>query len=316
MPTANKASIATLAVVAVCALILVGPAVWGFIDGVVVFPWEKNTTTTIIVPPGGQVDLFMNLNHFVDGGAPAATTVWLYDANMNFFSSAASSTNLVTFTQKATPGAHLWYQIRAAAPNAAAYATYTSPLREVIVPEGDVNGDAFLTLAPVMIHETSTSAATFTITDQIGQSINAEATQYVNATDTSLFVNIGVTSDCSWGTPEDFIDARTGRHYLWGGWVVLSCTTSQGITNADFAFSTPTLYYYGFRLPTITNFASTGYNTHILAIMAPSGFTASADFDFDLYDTMWASSLTGVTLGSFLNGDSDLNPTALANKVV
>jgi hypothetical protein len=258
----------------------------------------------------------MNLNHLVDGGAPAATTVWLYDENMNFFSSAASSTNLVTFTQKATPGAHLWYQIRATAPNSATYVTYTTPLREVIVPQGDVNGDAFLTLAPVFIQETSTSAATFTVTDQTGNSVvNETAGFFVNTADVSLTVNIAITSDCSYGTPEDFTDQRTGKHYLWGAWVVLSCTVSQAITNWDASFSTPTLYYYCFRIPTITNYAATGYNAHTLEIRCAAGFTTSADFDLDLHDTCWATSLDGITTASFLNGDSDLNPTAIASKV-
>jgi len=316
MPKSSKASIATLVIVAAVALVLVGPALFTAIDNVVVFPWETPPNTTTIIP-GGQVDLFMNLYHTVDGGAPAATTVWLYDANLNYFSSAASSSGLVTFTQKGTPGAHLWYQIRATAPNSATYVTYTTPLREVIVPEGDVNGDAFLTIAPVGIHELSTSAATFTITDQAGQTINTEATQYVNATDTSLFVNIAITSDCSWGTPEDFTDQRTGKSYLWGAWIVLSCTTSQAISNFAWSWSSPTLYYYVFRLPTIMNYATTGYkNGHIFEIKAPTGFTASADFDFDLYDSCWASSLAGISINSFQNGDSDLNPTALTNKVV
>lgn len=315
MPKSSKASIATLVIVAAVAFVMVGPTIFSAIDNAVVFPWETQNTTTTIVP-GGQVDLFMNLYHTVDGGAPAATTVWLYDANLNYFSSAASSSGLVTFTQKGTPGAHLWYQIRATAPNSATYVTYTTPLREVIVPEGDVNGDAFLTIAPVGIHETSTSVATFNVTDQVGQIISTEATKYVNSTDTSLTVNVAITVDCSYGTPEDFTDTRTGKSYLWGAWIVLSCTTSQGITNFAAAWSSPTLYYYAFRIPTITRSTAYGYNTHIITIECAAGFTASADFDFDLFDTCWASSLSGININSFMNGDSDLNPTALVNKVV
>ena len=46
-----------------------------------------------------------------------------------------------------------------------------------------------------------------------------------------------------------------------------------------------------------------------------TGFTASADFDFDMYDTCWANSVADISSSSFMNGDSDLNPFAITSSV-
>jgi len=262
------------------------------------------------------VDLSIKAVHVLDRGDPAATPIRVYDANMNFIESASTSSGIATFSAPYWEGETIFLQARAAAPNSATYVTYTTPLMQFTVPEGDVNGDAEL---PILgLWETSTSVAYFNITDQTAATIYTEATDYVNTTDTQLNFMVSITADCVYGTPEDFTDYDTGKNYLAGVWIVLTATASQAtITNYVAHFYSASLEYYIFKMPMIVRDSDLGYQTgrSITIGDGATAFTASADFDFDMYDTCWANSVSDISSSSFMNGDSDLNVASLANKV-
>jgi hypothetical protein len=263
-----------------------------------------------------QVDLSIKTLHALDRGNPAATPIRVYDADMNFIESASTSSGIATFSAPYWEGETIYLQARAAAPNDAAYVTYTTPLLQYTVPEGDVNGDAELPI--LQLWETSTTAAYYNVTDQNSAAIYTEATQFVNTTDTSLNVLVTITADCVYGTPEDFTDYDTGKHYLAGVWLVLKATASQAtITNYVAHFYSASLEWYIFKIPMIVYDSDLGYQTGRMFTIGDGStvFTASADFDFDLYDTCWANSVSDISSSSFMNGDSDLNPASLANKV-
>jgi hypothetical protein len=299
----------------VIVLVAVG-VVTGFI---VISGWgnTNTTTTTTTAVTGEQVDLFLMLQHETAQEAPAATPVNFYNTNRAYFGSWTSSSGLVTVTQKMIAGTTMYFQVRAAAPNAAAYATYTTPLVAFTVPHGDVNGDAYIQTDPYLIHETSTSAATFAITDQDNNAVSTEATIYVNDTDTSLNVLVSITTNCDYGTPEDFTDMATGYSYKAGMFLVLKSTATQTLNSVYTHFYSSSLHFYIFQLPMLirsTNLGYIGSRTFVIDTGTAS-FTASADFDFDIYDTCQLDSTGAINENSFKNGDSDLNPTAIANKV-
>ncbi len=262
------------------------------------------------------VDLSIKLMHALDRGNPAATPIRVYDADMNFIESASTSSGVATFLAPYWEGESIYLQVRAAAPNSASYVTYTTPLLEYVVPVGDVNGDAEL---PVLsIQETSTSAATFNIVDQGFATISTEATDFVNSTDTQLTITISITADCSYGTPEDFTDMDTNKHYLSGVFLVVKSTAAQPtLRNYIANFYSSSLQYYIFRIPMIVSDSDLGYQTARTITIGDgaTAFVAAADFDFDIFDTCWANSVADINENSFQNGDSDLNPTAVANKV-
>lgn len=262
-----------------------------------------------------QVDLSIKCLHSLDRGNPAATPIRVYDANKNFIESSSTSSGIATFAAPYWEGETIYLQARAAAPVSSTYVTYTTPMMEYVVPDGDVNGDAELPL--LMLDETSTSEATITGRDQDGALVATEAGEdHVNTTDTDLYFVITVTADCVYGTPADFTDYDTGKHYLGGAWLVIFATASQGISNYDHAFSTPDYYFYVFRLPMIVHDSDLGYTTsHEFHVRSASGFTASADFDIDVYDTVWADSLAAINSNSFLDGDSDLTPDVITSAV-
>lgn len=267
-------------------------------------------------PDAEQVDLSIKLTHALDRGNPAATPVRVYDANMVFIESASTSSGVATFGEAYYEGETIYIQARAAAPASSTFVTYTTPMVPYVVPAPDVNGDA--QLKGLNLWEVSTSVATFAVTDQDGVTVSTEATDYVNATDTSLNILVSITADCAFGTPEDFTDMDTDREYLAGVWLVLTSTESQSISNYDHHFYSSSLHYYIFNIPMIVRDSDLGYQTGRTFTIdtGTSTFTASADFDFDLYDICWASSFGDISENSFLDGDSDLNPAANANKVV
>lgn len=261
------------------------------------------------------VDLSIKLFHELDRGDPAATPIRVYDAAKVFIESASTSSGVATFKAPYWEGETIYLQIRAAAPNSADYVTYTSPLIEILVPEGDVNGDA--ELSTIGIWETTTSVATLTITDQDGASISDTTQNYINTTDTSVDVLVSITADCVYGTPEAFTDMDTGKHYLAGVWLRVNCTQPQSINNYDAHFYSQYGHYYIFSIPMVIRDSDFGYTTgRTFSIdTGTSGFSASANFTLDLFDTCWADSLAGISENSFMNGDSDLNPTAVATLV-
>jgi hypothetical protein len=262
------------------------------------------------------VDLSIKVLHELDRGNPAATPIRVYDANMEFIESSSTSSGIATFAAPYWEGETVYLQARAAAPSSASYVTYTTPLLSYTVPEGDVNGDAELPM--LYLWETSTSTADYNITDQTSASIYAEATDFVNTTDTSLNILISITADCAYGTPEAFTDMDTAKHYLAGIWLYVKGTASQaGIINYVAHFYSSSLHFYVFNIPMVVYDSDLGYQTARTIVIGDgsTGFTASADFDFDLFDTCWANSVSDISESSFLNGDSDLNPSALANKV-
>lgn len=263
------------------------------------------------------VDLSIKTFHQIDRGNPAATPIRVYDANKNFIESATTSSGIATFAAPYWEGETIYLQARAAAPSSTTYVTYTTPMMEYVIPEGDVNGDAELpTLA---LWETSTSVATFVVWDNTDEKqIDTEATMYVNTTDTELTITIAITADCAYGTPEDFTDFDSDKHYLSGVWLMIKSTSSQStITNYDVHFYSSSLHIYIFRMPMIVRDTDLGYQTGRTFTVGDgaTSFVAAADFDFDIYDTCWANSVADITESSFMNGDSDLNPTALENKV-
>ena len=300
-------------------LIVVG---WGIWSGAFVNMWNQYSPEPYRVAPDGfdnaeQVDLSIDTYHMLDKGDPAATPIRVYDANMNFIESASTSSGVATFSAAYWEGETIYLQARATAPSSATYVTYTTPLMKYVVPQGDVNGDA--QLPSLGLWETSTSVIVYNITDQGGNKVYLEASEYhVNTTDTQLNVLVTITSDCAYGTPEDFTDMDTGKHYLSGAWLVVKSTATQsGLTGYVAHFYSSSLEYYVFNMPMIVYDADLGYQTANTFTLADgtTGFTASADFDFDMYDTCWANSFGDISASSFMNGDSDLNPFAITSSV-
>lgn len=258
-----------------------------------------------------QVDLSIKTMHSLDRGDPAATPIRVYDANKHFIESASTSSGIATFAAPYWEGETIYLQARAAAPSSTGYVIYTTTMLEYTVPEGDVNGDAELPL--LELHETSVNVATFIATDQSGNKIGTSATvDNVNTTDTSVIVTVTIDGDTCYGTPADFIDYDTGKNYLAGVWLVLATDTDQPISNYQHMFSTPTLFYYVWSIPMIVHDDDLGYaGAYAFTMKASSDFVADTTFDMDIFDTCWAASLATITSNSFLDGDSDLNPTQL-----
>lgn len=262
------------------------------------------------------VDLSIKVLHELDRGNPAATPIRVYDSNMQFVESSSTSSGIATFAAPYWEGEQIYLQARAAAPSSATYVTYTTSLMSYTVPEGDVNGDAELPM--LYLWETSTSTADYNITEQSAAKIYTEGTDFVNTTDTQLNVLVSITADCAFGTPEDFTDMDTGKHYLAGVWLVMQSTASQATVNQFVThFYSSSMHFYIFKIPMVVYDSDLGYQTARTFIIGDGStvFVAAASLDFDLYDTMWANSVSDISESSFLNGDSDLNPSALANKV-
>jgi len=263
------------------------------------------------------VDLSIKIQHKLYQDNINASSVYVYDANQAWIETVTSSSGVATFGSDYWEGETIYVQIRPAAPNAAAYYTYETPMMEYIVPEGDVNGDAQLPTYYCML--TSTAVATFSLFDQAMNSVTATAaTNALNSTDTECRVAISCTTATSFGTPEDFTDQVTGKHYLSGAWILLWSNTSLTVQNADFAFTTPDYLYWVFRMDPIERDINGLYLTPTMfTIMASSsGFYASDSiFYVDIFDTCWADSVSTINVGSFLNGDSDLNPSEIDAEV-
>jgi hypothetical protein len=236
---------------------------------------------------------------------------------MNFIESASTSSGIATFSAPYWEGETIYLQARAAAPAATTFVTYTTPLMQYTVPEGDVNGDAELPI--LSLWEVSTSVISYNITDQGGSTVYLEASEaHANTTDTQLNVLVSITSDCAFGTPEDFTDYDTGKHYLSGAWLVLKATASQaGLSGYVTHFYSASLEWYIYRIPMIVYDADLGYQTANTFSLADgvTGLTASADFDFDMFDICWANSVSDISSSSFMNGDSNLNPFAITSAV-
>ena len=228
---------------------------------------------------------------------------------------ASSSSGAVTFLTKVYENTQMSHQIRVAAPGTSGYVTHTTPLTPFAVGQGDVNGDYSIGTFPLW--ELSTSEATFTIEDQDGGTIDTEATQFVNTTDTSIDVKVSITADCVFGTPEDFTDMDSGDHYLAGTWLVLKSTATQDFSNSVAHFYSSSLHFYIFWIPMIIYDSDMGYQTVRIFTLdtGTAGFAASADFDFDIYDMCKADNYQDIDENSFVDGDSDLTPDAVANKV-
>jgi hypothetical protein len=316
---AEKRGMAKLvAVLAIGGILIWGASSMGLIDlsGFMSAIGIQRTEPTGLSPDAQQVDLSIKALHILDRGNPAATPIRVYDADMNFIESASTSSGIATFSAPYWEGETIYLQARAAAPSNTAYVTYTTPVMAYTVPEGDVNGDAEL---PILgLWEVSTSEATFNITDQSAATIYTEATDYVNTTDTQLNVIVSITADCAYGTPEDFTDMDTGKHYLSGVWLVVQSTASQAtFTNYVSHFYSTSMEFYIFRIPMIVYDSDLGYQTNRVFTLGDGAtvFVASASLDFDLYDICWANSVSDISASSFMDGDSDLTPDALANKV-
>ncbi|MBR9682294.1 MAG: hypothetical protein GOV02_01340 [Candidatus Aenigmarchaeota archaeon] len=279
-------------------------------------PEEWRAKPEGVTEDSALVDLSIKLMHALDRGNPASTPIRVYDSDKNFVESASTSSGVASFLAPYWEGETIYLQVRAAAPNSATYVTYTTPLMEYVVPDGDVNGDAEL---PVLsIDETSTSVATFNIVEQGFATISTEATDFINTTDTQLTITVAITGDCVYGTPADFTDMDTNKHYLSGVFLVIKSTAAQPtLRNYIANFYSSSLQYYIFRIPMIVSDSDLGYQTARTFTIGDgaTAFAAAADFDFDLFDTCWANSVADINENSFQNGDSDLNPTAVANKV-
>jgi hypothetical protein len=279
--------------------------------------WREKPGT--IAPEAKQVDLSVKLYHVLDQGAPAATAILTYDANKVFIESATSSSGIATFSAPYWEGETIYYQVRSAAPSAATYVTYETPLTSVTVPNGDANGDSKLPM--IGLWETSTSVATFSVFDQDMKAIAADPVGgCVNTTDTAVHVFVSITADCTYGTPAAFTDTNTGKSYLAGAWLVITTNTTLGLKSFTYMFGDMDYNYYLFNIPMIVYDSDFGYKTgheFTMDATASTGITATADalFTVDLYDTMWAESLGGITTNSWLNGDSDLNPAVLSAEI-
>jgi hypothetical protein len=279
-------------------------------------PEGLRTPVGELAPDAKPVDLSMYVYNMLSETNAGSIIVRVLDANMKWVETTTAASGIVTFTHKFWEGEHLWIQASIGSPGTSGYAIYTTPLTEVTVPKGDVNGDAQLDSMGVWV--TSTSVATFTLEDQDGHSIlTGDVNNAVNTTDTELNMLISITADCTYGTPTDFTDQATMRHYLAGVWIVVTSAVPQAtITNYVSHFYSSALHYYILKIPMIVRNADLGYQTGRTVTIGDNvrAFDAGA-MTFDIYDTCWANSISDITESSFLNGDSDLNPAALSSTV-
>lgn len=312
--------IAAIAVVCIVAgALLLGYATLD-LSGVGVDVEEYIAREDVEVPVGSKpVTLKMYVDHKLDRGYPAATSVRLYDANKEFFASADTSSGVAAFTGVPIwEGETLYYQARAEAPSHADYVTYTTPLTEFVVPLGDESSVA--AYGPIYLWEISTGVATFIVTDQDGKSVAGEtaALGYLNTTaDTGAFVRVSITADCAFGTPEDFTDYDTGKSYLAGVWLVAKFTALQDVTNAHDYYYDGAHHVYIFRIGMIVNDNDLGYTTvrEFEIKVGSGGFVASANAKFDIFDICQLNSAGKIDANSFKDGDSDLQPVEIVSKV-
>lgn len=249
----------------------------------------------------------------------AGLEVYVFDANKVQVDVDATdtTTGLAIFQAPFWEGEQIYLQLREAAPNAATYVVYTSPLIPCTVPNGDVNGDA--QLPDIHAAVTTSSVATFAVRDQSGNAISGTSINYLNATDASIRLELVCTSTDTWyGTPEDFIDMQTGYSYLGGIFVVLKFNATQDMAGFTWYFAEGTSYYYVYQFDAFFNDAD-DYSDGAAVYSIATGSTfdnggaagANATLTIDVYDTCKLISGGGVSSQSFLNGDSDLNPTII-----
>jgi hypothetical protein len=263
-----------------------------------------------------SVRIQMTLARDVSG---TAIPIDVYDASMNPIESQSTdtTTGVATFQADYWEGETIYLQ-----PYTAASSTtgvfYTLPLIEVTVPEGDVNGDA--QLDQIMGYQVaSTTAATFSVTDQSANTVSGTATNYINASsDASLRVTVvcGQT-DAYYGLPFAFHDYRTGFDYLAGGWIVLTSNITQDMTGYDYYFEEGSTFYYVYSFDMITNDADV-YSDGAITIVLSTGSTFSANdaaITIDVYDCMKLNSAGGVDSNSFKNYDTDMNPSVITTRV-
>lgn len=271
-----------------------------------------------------EVDLSVRvLNDLVLTVSSTALEVYVFDADKVQVDVDATdtTTGLAIFQAPFWEGEQIYLQLREAAPNAAGYIVYTSALIPAVVPKGDVNGDS--QLPDILAAVTTTSVATFSVRDQGGNTISGTATNYLNTTDASIRVEIVcTTTDCWYGTPEDFIDMQTGYSYLNGIFVVLKFNATQDMSGYEWYFAEGSSYYYVYRYGAFFNDAD-DYSDGAAVFTISTGSTfdnggaagANATLTIDIYDTCKLISGGGVSSQSFLNGDSDLNPTVISTLV-
>lgn len=271
-----------------------------------------------------QVDLSVRvLKDLSDAVHSTALEVYVFDANKEQVDVDASdtTTGLCVFQAPFWEGEQIYLQLREAAPNSAGYVVYTSDLISAEVPEGDVNGDA--QLPDIIAVVTTTSVATFSARDQGGNAISGTSTNYLNDSDASLRVEVVVTTDDTWfGTPVDFIDMQTGYSYLGGIFVVLTFNATQDMAEYEWYFAEGSSYYYVYRFDAFWNDADI-YSDGAKVFTLSTGSTfdnggaagANASLTVDIFDTCKLTSTGGVTSQSFMNGDSDLNPSVITTLV-
>lgn len=270
-----------------------------------------------------QVDLSIRvIQDLSDTVSSTALEVYVFDSNKNQIDYDASdtTTGLCVFQRPFWEGESIYVQLREAAPNSATYVVYTSPLIQMTVPNGDVNGDA--QLPDIVAQVTTTSVATIACRDQGGTSISATATNYLNDTDASINLDIiCTTTDCWFGTPAGFVDMQTGYEYLAGIFVVMKFNATQDMLEYDYYFTEGSYFYYIYIYDAFFNDADIySDGTKTVTIATGSSFDnggaagANATLSIDVYDTCRLIS-GGVNSQSFMNGDSDLDVSAISTLV-
>jgi len=275
--------------------------------------WMRAKPTDL--PEGAQrVDVFITQSEAI-GGAAANKIIRVYDANMGFLEEVTPSSGKATCTKSYWEGETINLQIRPADPNSALYTHYMMPMESVVIPQADVNGDAIIDCADVWV--LSTSAVTFTAFNQTMQAVTGAAPASITVADTKVHIFTVITDNCAFGTPFDFTDEKSGNSYKAGAWLMMKSTTEQDITNAYAEFSGTDYWYYVFLQPMGVEDAVNAANSIPLIwnILCPSGFVASTTVTLDIFDTCKLNSDGSISVSSFIDGDSDLNPSVITTAI-
>jgi len=300
-----------LALMFVGFLVFMGPLQWAYES----YGPEWMRAEPEDLPEGSQrVDVFITQKEAI-GGAAENQIIRVYDSNLAFIEEVTPSSGKATCTQPYWEGETINLQVRPADPNSASYTHYMSPMTSYVIPQADVNGDAII--AGPDVWETSTSVVTFTAFNQTMQGVTGAAPNCITIDDTKVHVFTVITDNCAYGTPFDFTDAKSGDSYKAGAWLIMKSSTEQDITNAYAEFSGTDYWYYIFERPMGVEDAVNAANSIPLLwnILCPSGFVASTTVTLDIFDTCKLNSDGSISISSFIDGDSNLNPAVITTAI-
>jgi hypothetical protein len=288
--------------------------------------WMR-TQPADINPNAQIVDLSVRLQYELGRDVVAAgQVVDIYDANMVTIESATTdtTTGVASFQSDYWEGETLYLQVYVA-PNTAAGITYLSPLMPVVVPNGDVNGDAQLeqiTINEVM--STTTAPTTTSMTNEGTWANGTAALFHIHETHTSLtFTILTGSADSCYGMPAAAVDQRTAFSYLGGFGIRVVSDYAIDFTGYDYYWTEGANFYYVWMEPMLKDdgdIPDDGRKAIILATASTfdcgRGVNENVSVVIDVFDAVRLNSQGNVWSGGFYDFDTSNSVTAITTRIV